>query len=191
MPAPYYRLAIAFAASISLLATGGCTATRTTQSDARAAALPQPQEEQQAAADSEGSMDTETTMWQLIGIAKKPVKDAGPQTGPGVSPVLWQAAQDTLAFADFDALDAKAGLIQTKWYSPKNKPTDRLRITVFIKSRALRSDSLVLSVERQTRSKTGQWEDAPVSADVANNLENDILEQARQVHIARIRQEQQ
>jgi hypothetical protein len=137
-------------------------------------------------------MDTESTIWTLLGIAKKPQQQAlGPETGPGVSPVLWQATLDTLNFVDMDALDPMAGLAKTKWYSPKGKPNDRFRITAFIKTRALRSDSLVLSIERQTRSANGQWQDATIGADVADNLENDILERARQIHIARIRQQQQ
>jgi hypothetical protein len=183
----YYRAPAALAASLSLL-LGACSASKTTQADAVAAQLPQPVQE--ASADPDGGMDTETTIWQLVGIAKKPAKIPGPETGPGVSPVLWQATLDTLAFADFESEDPRAGLIVTKWYTPKSKPNDRLRITAFIKARALRSDSIVVTVERQTRSASGQWEDAPIAADVANNLENDILEQARQIHIARIRAQQ-
>jgi hypothetical protein len=184
----HYRAPAAFAASLSLL-LGACTATKTTQADAVAAQLPQPVQE--ASANPDGGMDTETTIWQLVGIAKKPEKIPGPETGPGVSPILWQATLDTLNFADFESTDPRAGLIVTKWYSPKGKPNDRLRITAFVKARALRSDSIVVTVERQARSpKTGQWEDATVAADVANNLENDILEQARQIHIARIRLQQ-
>ena len=193
MPSPFYRsvhyrpLAV-LAASLSLL-LGGCHATKTTQADAAVAELPKPVQE--ASVDSDGGLDTETTIWQMVGIARKPVKDTGPQTGAGVSPILYQATIDTLKFADFDALDPMAGLIVTKWYSPKGKPDDRLRITAFIKARALRSDSIAVTVERQTRSGGGQWQDATVATDVANNLENDILEQARQIHIARIRQQQQ
>ena len=194
MPAPfyrfllYYRLLVLTAASLSLL-LAACSATKTTQTDAVAAQLPQP-EEQQASTDSEGTMDTETTIWQLIGIAKKPSKSPGPQTGPGVSPVIWQATLDTLNCAEIDSQDPVTGLIVTKWYSPKGKPDERLRITAFIKSRALRSDSLVVTVERQTRDAGGQWKDSTIAADVANNLENDILEEARQIHIARIREQQ-
>jgi hypothetical protein len=172
MPAPfhrvaYYRALAALAASLSLL-LGACTATKTTQADAIAAQLPQPVQE--ASANPDGGMDTETTIWQLVGIAKKPEKMPGPETGPGVSPVLWQAALDTLNFADIESSDPAAGLIVTKWYTPKSKPNDRLRITAFIKSRALRSDSIFVTVERQTRSPNGQWEDSTVAADVANNL---------------------
>jgi len=189
MPASYYRLLVAFAASLSLL-LGACTATKTSQPDAVVAQLPKP-EEQQASADSEGEMDTQTTIWNLIGIAKKPTQSPGPQTGPGVSPVLWQATIDTLNFAEIDSSDPVAGLIVTKWYSPKGKPDERLRITAFIKARTLRSDALVVTIERQTRSAGGPWQDGTIAADVANNLENDILEEARQIHIARIREQNQ
>lgn len=187
MSASCYRLLVAVTAS-ALLLLGGCTATRTTQADASVAQLPQP-DQQQASAGAEGEMDTETTIWNLLGIAKKQPKPLGPETGPGVSPVLWQAALDTLSFAEIDSLDPLAGLAVTKWYTPKTKPDQRLRITVFVKARALRSDSIVVTVERQTRSANG-WQDAPVAAEVANNLEYDILERARQIHIARLRAEQ-
>lgn len=189
MPARYYRLLIAPAASLSLLAAG-CSATPTAQPDAAMATLPQPVQ-QQASAGSEGTMDTESTIWTLLGIAKKPQPQIGPTTGTGVSPILWQATLDTLNFVEMDSLDPVAGLAVTKWYSPKNKPEERFRITAFIKSRALRSDSLAVTVERQTRSAGGQWQDGPIAADVADNLENDILERARQIHIARIRREQE
>jgi hypothetical protein len=187
MSASHYRLLVAFAASVSL-GLGGCSITRATQPDAAYAELPQaaPQE---ASAGSEGSMDTESTIWTLLGIAKKPQRPLGPETGPGVSPVLWQAVLDTLSFAKMDSVDPVSGLAITEWYTPKDKPDQRLRITAFVKARALRSDSVVVTIERQTRAASG-WQDAPIAADVVNNLENDILERARQIHIARIREEQ-
>jgi len=181
MPVRYYRLLPVFAASLLLLT--GCNATRVTQADATAANLPQAN--QQASADEDG-MDTEGSIWTLLGIAKKPHRDTGLQTGPGVSPELWQATLDTLSFASLDSSDPQTGLAITDWYSPKGKPDERLRVTAFIKSRALRSDSIVVTVERQSRTG-GQWQDTPVAQKLVDDLENDILQRAREVHIARLR----
>ncbi len=185
MPVRYYRLPSIIAASLLLLP--GCTATRVTQPDATAAQLPQAN--QQASADDDG-MDTEGTIWTLLGIAKKPAPDFGIHTGPGVSPELWQATIDTLSFTPMDSLDPRTGLAVTDWYSPKGKPDERLRVTAFVKARALRSDSIVVTVERQTRSGA-QWQDAPVAQKLVEDLENAILQRAREVHIARLRADQQ
>ena len=189
MPASYYRLLVASAASLSLL-LGGCSATRTTQSDAAVAPLPQPSQ-QEASASPDGEMDTETNVWTFLHIAKKQDAIPGPQTGPDVSPILWQATLDTLKFAGMDSLDPEAGLAVTNWYVPKGKSDERMRITAFIKSRALRSDSIVVTVERQTRDPSGQWKDSSIAQDVVDSLQNDILQRARQIHIARIRAENQ
>ncbi len=189
MPAPYYRPLVAFAASLSLLVCG-CSATKTTQSDATFAQLPQP-DQQQASANPDGAMDTEGNIWTFLHIAKQPKPNLGPETGPGVSPVLWQATLDTLSFAGMDSLDPMAGLAVSNWYSPKGKPDERMRVTAFIKSRALRSDSLVVTIERQTRDPSGQWKDSTIDESVVDSLANDILQRARQIHIARIREEQQ
>jgi len=188
MPAFYYRSPVVFAASLSLLAialTAGCTATPVAQDDAVAAQLPQAS--QQASAEPEEGMDTESTIWTVLGIAKKPTQEIGPKTGPGVSPVLWQAVLDTLSFVSMDSLDPMAGLAVSNWYTPKSKPGERMRITAFVNARALRSDSIVVTVERQTSGPNGQWQDGPIDRTVAADLENDILQRARQIHIARIR----
>jgi hypothetical protein len=189
MPVCHYRLLPALAASLSLLLAGCGSAPVVTQSDETAADLPQTNQEASTNAPSE--MDTESTIWTMLGIAKKPSqKMIGPQTGPGVSPELWQAALDTLSFVKVDSSDAQTGLLVTDWYTPKDKPNERMRITAFIKSRALRSDSIAVTIERQSRSPTGQWEDSTVADNAVEDLENDILQRAREVHIARLRLDQ-
>jgi len=187
MPACYYRLLYAFAASVSLL-LAGCTATRQTQPDAIAAELPQAKQE--VSTDDSG-MDTESTIWTILGLAKKPSHQQwGPQTGPDVSPEVWQAVLDTLGFIGMDSVDPQSGLAVTNWYTPKGKPDERMRITAFVKARALRSDSITVSIERQTRSPTGQWADGTVAEKTVEDLENNILQRAREVHIARLRLDQ-
>jgi hypothetical protein len=190
MPVLYYRPLSVFVASLSLLLLAACgPAVRETQADAAAADLPQ--NNQQASANDDGGMDTETSLLTILGLQKKPSKQLwGPKTGTDVSPELWQAALDTLNFVKMDSEDPQAGLIVTNWYSPKDKPDERMRVTVFIKSRALRSDSMVVTIDRQTRSPGAEWADATVSQKTVDDLDNDILQRAREVHIARLRLEQ-
>ena len=141
---------------------------------------------QTASSSAAEEMDTEATIWTALGLAKEPSKrDPGPQTGDLVSPILWQATHDTLDFVQIASEDPVTGALVTDWYSPKGKPTERFRINVFILARALRSDSLAVTVERQERSATGQWVQSTVGRELASDLENTILQRARQIRRAR------
>src|SRR5258708_15783114 len=96
--------------------------------------------------------DTEATICTVLGLAKRESeRGIGPQTGSGVSPELWLASQETLHFAGTSSEDPMTGLLVTDWYTPAGKRTERLRVSVFITSRALRSDSVAVNVERQER----------------------------------------
>jgi hypothetical protein len=131
---------------------------------------------------------TEENIWTVLGLAKRSSeRDIGPQTGKTVSPVLWEAARDTLAFAGLASEDPMTGQIVTNWYSPPGKPNERLKVSVFILSRALRSDSLSVTVDRQEQSPRGGWADTPVAAETVSNLETEILLRARQIHAERYR----
>ena len=131
---------------------------------------------------------TDQTIWTVLGLARRPTQnEVGPQTGASVSPVLWEAAHDTLNFAGFSSEDPVTGTLVTKWYSPAGKPSERLRVSVFILSRALRSDSLATTVERQEQGPGGAWNDTPIAKDVVTALENTILLRARQIHAERYR----
>jgi Domain of unknown function (DUF3576) len=177
----HYRLSAALAASLSL-ALAGCglsprVAPAGADSGAPSAAAAQP-----VAKDPPGEMDTESTIWTVLGLAKKPSEhEPGPQTGSTVSPILWQAARDTLNFVKFSSSDPLTGLLVSDWYSPKAKPDERYKINVFILSRELRSDSLAVTVDRQVRSATGQWEATTIARKVEDDLETAILLRAGQL----------
>jgi len=177
MPALYYRLVIVFVASLSLtLAACGSSKPRD-ESAARA--------EQRAASSDDDGIDTDATIWTILGLAKKPPKhDTGPHTGNQVSPILYQAAHDTLNFVHMDTDDPLTGVLVTDWYTPRAKPNERFRITVFILSRALRSDSVSVTVDRQVRGPDGRWIKSTVDREVARNLETDILHRAQQIRAA-------
>jgi len=174
MFADHYRLLVALAASLSL---------------ALAACAPSPSSEpqtaantQKAASDVPDEIDTEATIWTLLGIGKKPSEQIhGPVTGAAVSPILWQAAHDTLDFVKFSSEDPLTGLLVTDWYSPPDKANLRYRINVFILSRALRSDSIKVTVERQERQASGKWTETTIARKVETDLETAILTRARQL----------
>jgi hypothetical protein len=131
---------------------------------------------------------TDQTIWTVLGLAKRDAeRNEGPQTGNTVSPVLWQAALETFKFAGTSSEDPLTGVVVTNWYSPPSKPSERLRVSVFILSRALRSDSLTVTVERQVSSPAGGWSDAPISREAVADLESAVLLRARQIHAERYR----
>jgi hypothetical protein len=188
MSARYYRLLLGVAASLSLI-VAGCDPNWPNTVRPAPALPPAPAAVPGArVAQNTDAMDTDATLFTLLGLAKRESeRSVGPQTGTQVSPILWQAAQDALHFAGISSEDPMTGLLVTDWYSPQGKPNERLRVSVFVLSRALRSTSLAVTVDRQERSPVGQWADTPVSRDVVTGLENAILQRARQIHAERYR----
>jgi hypothetical protein len=184
----YYGLLLGVAASVAVIALGivaGCSGPPAEiAADPVTGVLPRPP----VTARKADEPDTEATIWTVLGLAKRQSeRNIGPQTGETVSPVLWQAALDTLHFAGTSAEDPMTGLLVTDWYSPQGKPQVRLRVSVYILSRALRSDSLSVTIERQERPSAGEWHDAAVERDAVVGLENAILLRARQIHAERYR----
>lgn len=184
MRLPYYGPLLALAASLPLV-LAGCSSGSGRSADVFSGVGTVQRPVQQAKADDD---NTDETLWTWIGLAKRDKeREIGPHTGRSVSPELWQAALDTLKFAGTSAEDPSTGLIMTKWYSPPNKLDERLRVSVFILSRALRSDSVTLTIEREVRTPTGGWQKAPVAREVVDGLDSAILQRAQQIHSARYR----
>jgi hypothetical protein len=174
MPVSHYRLAAVLAASLSL-ALAACEANRSSEQQ-------DPAKAQQASSQDPGEIDTEATIWTVLGLAKKEsTRHFGPQTGNTVSPVLWQASLDTLNFVKFASEDPIAGSLVTDWYSPVGKPTERYKINVFILARALHSDSIAVTVTREARLGDGNWLETTIDKRVETDLETAILNRARQL----------
>ncbi|MBV8934224.1 MAG: DUF3576 domain-containing protein [Alphaproteobacteria bacterium] len=178
MPIAHYRASAVVAASLSL-AMAACSSSPPAE---QARTQPGGAETQKAASSEPEDIDTEATIWTVLGLAKKEsVRDPGPQTGRSVSPILWQAAHDTLDFVRYASEDPLTGSIVTDWYSPPGNPNVRYRVNVFILSRALHSDSLTVTVDRQQRSANGEWAETTIARQVETDLENAILTRARQL----------
>ena len=186
MPAAHYRFSTALAASLSLpiAACGLEPVGWSEQSNAANTQQEQPNatNTQQASTAEPSEIDTEASIWTVLGIAKKESqRNPGPQTGATVSPILWQAALDTLNFVKFASEDPVAGSLVTDWYSPPNKPNERYKVNVFILARTLHSDALAVTVTRQALLGDGNWLETTIARKVETDIENAILERAGQL----------
>ncbi len=178
MSVTHYRPAAALAASLSLALAACAARPPAEQPTQQSGAIGS----QKAASSEAEDIDTEANILTVLGLAKKEsVKDPGPQTGRMVSPILWQAAHDTLDFVKYASEDPLTGSIVTDWYSPAGKPNERYRVNVFVLARALRSDSIAVTVDRQQRSANGQWAETTIARQVETDIETSILNRARQL----------
>ena len=113
-------------------------------------------------------------------------EEAAGAVGIGVNAFLWRATLDTISFMPLLSADPFGGVIITDWYAPPETPDERFKMTVYILTRALRSDGVQVTVFRQARGDDGAWEDRATSPDTAISLEDKILDRARQIRTASI-----
>ena len=106
--------------------------------------------------------------------------------GIGVNAYLWRASLDTLNFMPLASADPFGGIIITDWYSAPTTPNERFKATVYILDTRLRADALNVSIFRQTNSN-GAWADATVDPDTEIQIENAILERARELRLSNVR----
>ena len=96
----------------------------------------------------------------------------------GVNSYLWRASLDALSFMPLVQADSAGGVIVTDWYANPANPGERMKVSVTILDRDLRSDALRVAASRQV-SQGGQWVNAPVQAATVQRLEDVILTKAR------------
>lgn len=105
-------------------------------------------------------------------------------TGISVNRYLWNASLDTLSFLPLQSTDPFGGVIITDWGTTKGKPNERVKVTARIISPDLRASALTVNVHRQIKDETGNWETASISEETVRQLEDSILQRARQLRIA-------
>jgi len=109
-----------------------------------------------------------------------------PQNNDGISAnvngYLWRASLDVLSIAPLVSTDALGGTIITDWYINKNIVKQRVKITAFIKTSELRSDGIEIKVHLQEK-KNGNWFDTVRNINLETQIENQILNEARNLRI--------
>jgi hypothetical protein len=112
-------------------------------------------------------------------------KEAG-KNPLGVNSFLWRATLDTLAFMPLASADPFGGVVITDWYEDPEAAGERFKVNALILDRQLRADSIKVSVFRQKKGDTGDWQNSPVDAAMGRKLEDTVLTRARQLRVAQM-----
>ena len=99
-----------------------------------------------------------------------------------VNGYLWRASLDVLSIAPLISTDALGGTIITDWYVNKNIKNKRIKIMAYIKTSELRSDGVSVKVHVQ-KLESGDWTDTYTDKKLASQIENNILNEARNYRI--------
>ncbi len=102
----------------------------------------------------------------------------------GVNSFLWLASLETVEFMPLESADSQAGLILTDWYVNPQIPEERFKAKVFILDTRLRADALKVAVTRQTFDEIKGWISADTAPETEIQIENAILNRARELRIA-------
>ena len=97
-----------------------------------------------------------------------------------VNALLWRAALDIASFVPLDDVDTFGGSIVTEWHQPKSTPNQRLKLTMFVVGRELRSDAITVHAYIQARLGT-EWVDAGRDEALGRKLEDLVLNRAREL----------
>ena len=100
--------------------------------------------------------------------------------GLPVNALLWRAALDIASFVPLDDVDTFGGSIVTEWHQPKDTPNQRLKLTMFVIGRELRSDAITVRAYIQNRLGT-EWVDAGRDEALGRKLEDLVLSRAREL----------
>ena len=109
--------------------------------------------------------------------------DASSGDGLPVNALLWRAALDIASFVPLDDVDTFGGSIVTEWHRPKATPDQRLKLTMFVIGRELRSDAITVRAYIQNRIGS-EWVDAGQDEALGRKLENLVLNRARELRAA-------
>ena len=99
-----------------------------------------------------------------------------------VNGYLWRATLNILSLAPLISTDALSGTIITDWYANKNIQNQRLKITAYIKTNELKSESINIKVEIQNF-KNNIWSRPLTNNSLATQIEDNILNEARNLKL--------
>tara|TARA_Y100001954_G_C15594680_1_gene494968 strand:+ start:136 stop:681 length:546 start_codon:yes stop_codon:yes gene_type:complete len=105
--------------------------------------------------------------------------------GLPVNALLWRAALDIASFVPLDDVDTFGGSIVTEWHKSKSNPNQRLKLTMFVIGRELRSDAITVHAYLQNR-LGAEWVDAGRDEALGRKLEGLVLNRARELRATNV-----
>ena len=108
------------------------------------------------------------------------VNNSASESSMPVNAIAWRAALDIASLVPLADVDTFGGTIVTEWYSLAERPGERIKLTIFVVGRELRSDSISVRVHVQQRMADG-WGEAVRDEVLARQIEDLILARAREL----------
>ena len=119
------------------------------------------------------------------------LKDNSGGTMP-VNAILWRASLEIVSLIPILEVDTFAGTIVSDWHSLPTNQNERIKITVFVLDRELRSDAIKAVVYIQKRpQKDAPWGNTQRDQTFARKIEDLILTRAREIRAETINDVQQ
>ncbi len=108
-------------------------------------------------------------------------------TGIPVNALLWRASLDIASVLPIDDIDVFSGTLLTDWYSLPSRPSEKIKLAIFVLDKELRSDAIRVIVYVRSRQED-VWQDAGLDAELAVKLEDLILTRARELRASSLAQ---
>jgi hypothetical protein len=105
---------------------------------------------------------------------------SGGTAGLPINALIWRASLDIVSVLPIEDIDAFGGSIITDWYALPSRPDERIKLSVFVLDRELRSDAVRVIVYVQKR-QDGLFVDAGIDTELSDRLEELILTRAREL----------
>ena len=100
--------------------------------------------------------------------------------GLPINALLWRASLDIASTIPLDDVDTFGGTIVSDWYQVDKASDERIKMTVFVLDRELRSDGIRVVVYIQKR-VNDVWQDSGTDIEMGRQIEELILTRAREI----------
>ena len=98
-----------------------------------------------------------------------------------INPYLWKASLEVISSTmPLSSIDSNSGIIISEWYNLKNKPNERVKISVLINSKELRADGLKVTIFKQIY-KGSSWTNTQINPKIVISLERKIIQKAGEI----------